>query len=88
MTYFIKKTQKGLLIMKKDKELDELYQEIFASAVEYMKDYEAQMVAGTLMAVAIRLYKTNLTDDGFRQMLDTIIDCEVEPYDILKKVLH
>ena len=46
------------------------------------------MVAGTLMAIAIRLYKTNLTDDGFKQMLDTIIDCEVKPYDIPKKVLH
>ena len=72
----------------KDKELDTLYQELFADAVEYMKDYEAQMVAGTLMAIAIRLYKTNLTDDGFKQMLDTIIDCEVEPYDRPKKVLH
>ena len=74
--------------MKKDKELDELYQKIFAEAVEYMKDYEPQMVAGTLMAIAIRLYKTNLIDDGFKQMLDTIIDCEVKPYDIPKKVLH
>ena len=74
--------------MKKDKELDKLYQQIFAEAVEYMKDYEPQMVAGTLMAIPIRLYKTNLTDDGFKQMLDTIIDCEVKPYDIPKKVLH
>ena len=74
--------------MKKDKELDELYQKIFADVVEYMKDYETQMVAGTLMAIAIRLYKTNLTDDGFKQMVDTIIDCEVKPYDIPKKVLH
>ena len=88
MTYFMPKTQKGLLVMKKDKELDELYQQIFADAVEYMKDYEPQMVAGTLMAIAIRLYKTNLTEDGFQKMLDTIIECEVEPYDIPKKVLH
>ena len=72
----------------KDKELDALYQELFADAVEYMKDYEAQMGAGTLMAIAIRLYKTNLTDDGFRKMLDTIAECEAEPYDIPKKVLH
>ena len=74
--------------MEKDKELDALYQQIFADVVEYIKDYETQMVAGTLMAIAIRLYKTNLTDDGFKQMLDTIIDCEVKPYDIPKKVLH
>ena len=72
----------------KDKELDTLYQELFADAVEYMKDYDAQMVAGTLMAIAIRLYKTNLTDDGFKQMLDTIAECEAEPYSIPKKVLH
>ena len=74
--------------MEKDKELDALYQQIFADVVEYIKDYETQMVAGTLMAIAIRLYKTNLTDDGFKQMLDTIIDCEVESYNIPKKVLH
>ena len=81
-------TQKGLLIMKTDKELDELYQEIFADAVEYMEDYETQMVAGTLLAIAIRLYRTNLTDKGFQEMLDTIVECEVKPYDIPKKVLH
>ena len=74
--------------MKKDKELEELYQEIFTDSIEYMEDYEPQMVAGTLMAIAIRLYKTNLTDDGFKQMLDTVVECETEPYNILKKVLH
>ena len=88
MKTFTPLTQKDLLIMKKDKELDELYQQIIANAVEYMKDYEAQMVAGTLMAIAIRLYKTNLTEDGFKEMLDTIVECEVKPYDIPKKVLH
>ena len=73
---------------KKDKELDKLYQKIFTDAIEYMKDYEPQMVAGTLMAIAIRLYKTNLTDEGFQDMLDTIVECEIKPYDIPKKVLH
>ena len=82
------KIQKDLLIMKKDKELDELYQQIFADVVEYMEDYETQMVAGTLLAIAIRLYRTNLTDKGFQEMLDTIVECEAKPYDIPKKVLH
>ena len=74
--------------MKKDREMDKLYQEIFADALEYMKDHELQIVAGTLMAIAIRLYKTGLTDEGFRQMLDTVIECEVESYAAPKKVLH
>ena len=34
------------------------------------------MVAGTLMAIAIRLYKTNLSDDGFAEMLQTVLDSE------------
>ena len=76
------------MLKKKDKELEELYQKLFDDAIEYMKDYEPQMIAGTLMAIAIRLYKTNLTDEGFKQMLDTVVECEVEPYKIPKKLLN
>ena len=49
------------------------------------------MVAGTLMAIAIRLYKTSLSDDGFSQMLQTILDTEgdVRPYgDDDKETIH
>ena len=54
-----------------------------------MKTYEAQMVAGTLMAIAIRLYKTSLSDDGFSEMLQTVLDSEedVRPYDD-KETIH
>jgi len=34
------------------------------------------MVAGTLMAIAIRLYRTSLSDDGFHSMLQTVLDSE------------
>ena len=84
----MKKTQKGLLIMKKDKELDKLYQQIFTDAVDYMKEYEPQMVAGTLMAIAMRLYKTNLTEKGFLKMIRTVMESEVEPYEKPKRTLN
>ena len=78
-------TQKELLSMpkNKDKELQDIYDKIFAETLRHMKKYEAQMVAGTLMAIAIRLYKTSLSDDGFSEMLKTILDSEKEirPYD-------
>ena len=66
----------------KEKELQEIYNLIFKEAVDHMKTYEAQMVAGTLMAIAIRLYRTHLSDDGFHSMLQTVIDSEKEirPY--------
>ena len=60
----------------KEKELQEIYNKIFDQSVKHMKTYEPQMVAGTLMAIAIRLYRTNLSDDGFHQMLQTVLDSE------------
>ena len=56
----------------KDKELQDIYNKIFEESVKHMKKYETQMVAGTLMAIAIRLYKTSLSDDCFSQMLQTV----------------
>ena len=68
--------------------LDELYQEIFQDAVDYMEDHEVQMVAATYMAIAMRLYKTNLNEKGFLKMIRTVMENEVEPYEKPKKVLH
>jgi len=68
--------------------LNKLYQEIFKDATDYMEDYEVQAVAATYMAIAMRLYKTNLTDEGFLKMVRTVMETEVEPYEKPKKVLH
>ena len=68
--------------------LEELYQEIFKDATNYMEEHEVQAVAATYMAIAMRLYKTNLTDEGFLRMIRTIMETEVEPYERPEKVLH
>ena len=75
---------------KEDKELQEIYNKIFEESVKHMKTYEAQMVAGTLMAIAIRLYRTSLSDDGFHDMLQTVLDSEgdVKSYFDNKETLH
>jgi glutamate dehydrogenase/leucine dehydrogenase len=70
-----------------DKDLEKIYQEIFEDALDYMKDHEIQAVAATYMAIAMRLYKTNLTNDAFIKMIRTVMETEVEPYEP-KKVLH
>ena len=78
------------MLKNKDKELQEIYNKIFEESVKHMKKYETQMVAGTLMAIAIRLYKTSLSEDGFSQMLQTILDSEedIRPYSDDKETLH
>ena len=86
--------QKDLLTMPKNKEkeakeLQEVYDKIFDQSVKHMKKYEPQMVAGTLMAIAIRLYKTTLDDKSFHSMLQTVLDSEdeIRPYDD-KETIH
>ena len=63
-----------------DKDLEKIYQDIFADAVKYMRDYEVQAVAATYMAIAMRLYKTHLDEDEYQQMIQTVVDTEVKPY--------
>ena len=64
----------------KDKDLESIYNDIFADAVEYMRDYEVQAVAATYMAIAMRLYKTSLDEDAYKEMIQTVVDSEVTPY--------
>ena len=60
----------------KENELQDIYNKIFKQSIKHMQKYEPQMVAGTLMAIAIRLYKTSLSEDGFSEMLQTILESE------------
>ena len=60
--------------------LEKIYQKVFKDAVDYMEDYEVQAVAATYMAIAMRLYKTHLEDDAYREMVRTVMETEVKPY--------
>ena len=64
----------------KDKELEKIYNDVFGNAIEYMRDYEGQAVAATYMAIAMRLYKTHLDEEGYKAMIKTIMETEVKPY--------
>ena len=72
----------------KKKELDDIYQEVFEDALRYMaEDHTVQAVAATYMAIAMRLYKTHLTDEDYKKMIKTVIETETLPFD-LKETLH
>ena len=66
--------------------LEEIYQEIFKDAVDYMEEYEVQAVAATYMAIAMRLYKTHLQDDAYKEMVRTVMETEVKPYNPKRKL--
>jgi len=73
--------------MKKDKETKELndcYQELFKTVIDMQARYNNQMIAGTMMAQALRLYKSNLTEEGFKAMIEVIANSgdTIEPFDV------
>ena len=68
----------------KDKDLERIYNDVFSDAIQYMRDYEVQAVAATYMAIAMRLYKTHLDDDEYKDMIRTVVDSEVTPYKVPK----
>ena len=67
--------------------LEEIYHKVLKDALDYMEEYPAQAVAATYMAIAMRLYKTHLEDDAYKQMIETVMETEVKPYNP-KKRLH
>lgn len=70
------------------KKLDDLYQDIFEDALQYMdRNYTVQMIAATYMAIALRLYKTHLTDKDYKKMVKATLETAVTPFD-LKETLH
>ena len=71
------------MLEKEDKKLNDCYQDLFKKVVELQLKYPTQMVAGTMMAQALRIYKSTLKDDDFKSMIETIAESEhnIEPYD-------
>ena len=72
--------QKGSPMSDEKEDLEKIFNNIFRDAVIYEKQYPIQMGAATYMAIAMRLYKTHLTDEEYRKMIQTVIDIEVKPY--------
>ena len=64
--------------------------EFFEHAMHLMNDHQkpAELIAGTMMAIAQRIYKTQLSDEEYREMMDVIKDAPVKPYNIKKVRLN
>ena len=74
-------------VTEKDKDHD-VYEELFEHAITLIQDHPPELVAGSLMAIAQRLYKTHLSDKDYHQIMTLAATTEVEPYDVKKERLH
>ena len=67
-----------------------VYDDLFEHVMHMLNEHQlpVELVAGTLMAIAQRLYKTHLSEHSYHRLMDVIRDAPVEPYDVKKERLH
>ena len=70
-------------------EEDKVYRDLL-DHVLHLLDHKipVMMVAASLMAIAQRLYKTNLSKEDYKRIMKVAYETHVEPYDISKGTLH
>ena len=67
-----------------------VYNDLFEHAMHLLNDHSisVELVAGTMMAIGQRLYKTSLREEEYERMIDFIKETKVKPYNIEKITLH
>jgi len=72
------------------KDHKKIYDEFFDHAMHLINDHQkpVELVAGTMMAIAQRMYKTQLSDAEYEEMMEVMKDAPVKPYDITKESIH
>jgi len=68
---------------------DKVYEEILEHVIRLLSEhYPIEMIAGCLMVIAQRLYKTHLGEKEYKQIMKIAAEVEITPYDIRKGTLH
>ena len=59
---------------KRDQDLKKIYDDFLEFLIKKLVQYEdSQLIASTMIAQALRLYKSTLTDKEYREMMNTVI---------------
>ena len=68
---------------------DKVYDEILEHVVKLLSEHHSiEMIAGCLMAIAQRLYRTHLSKEDYDKIMKMAAEIDIKPYDIRKGTLH
>jgi hypothetical protein len=68
---------------------DRIYHQILDHVLHLLSHHlPVEMIAGCLMAIAQRLYKTHLSAKQYKKIMKIAAEIHVEPYDLKKRTLH
>ena len=62
--------------------LEKIYLDLYEHSMHLVKEHNlpVEAIAGSLMAIAMRLYRTSLSEENFNKLREVILDTDVEPY--------
>ena len=62
--------------------LEQIYMELWDHTEHLLEEHHlpVEAVAGSLMAIAMRLYKSSLSEENFNKMKDVIMETDVQPF--------
>ena len=68
---------------------DKVYHDLLGHVMHLLEHkLPVTMIAASLMAIAQRLYKTQLSEEDYQRIMKIAYETHVEPYDITKGTLH
>jgi hypothetical protein len=68
---------------------DKVYNQILEHVIKLLSQhYPIEMIAGCLMVIGQRLYKTHLSEKDYKKIMKVASEIEIQPYDIKKGTLH
>tara|TARA_R100001132_G_scaffold6873_1_gene6149 strand:+ start:187 stop:408 length:222 start_codon:yes stop_codon:yes gene_type:complete len=62
--------------------LEDIYKDLFEHSMHLLEEHNlpVEAVAGSLMAISLRLYRSSLSEENFNKMKNVIMESEVAPY--------
>jgi len=62
--------------------LEKIYNDLYDHSMHLLEEHNLPLeaIAGSLMAIAMRLYKTSLSEENFNKMKEVIMETDIEPY--------
>lgn len=74
-----------------DENTEEVYQKIFVKMTSLLEENDAMVVASTMLAQSLRLYKTIMPENEFEKLLEFMSSSDhknIQPFDAHSRTLH
>tara|TARA_R100001244_G_scaffold126378_1_gene96715 strand:+ start:313 stop:540 length:228 start_codon:yes stop_codon:yes gene_type:complete len=70
-----------MIKLSDDDKINKIYEEIFNKSYKLSEKNDPGIVAGSLLAIGCRIYRTILSAEEYKELMDRILTTDVKPFD-------